>query len=207
MGQDDCQRGRSCLQVVRQLGETAITTVPMATNQGFSNFVCNEQLLNIYLLYYLQAIKDLLISLGSGSTYLEVTKGTLVGVRIPLPPLSEQQQIVNFLNRKTEQIDELIRIKERHIELLQEQRTALINQVVTKGLDPNVEMKPSGVEWIGEIPAHWEVNRLKHVAKILPSNVDKHIYPDEIQVRLCNYTDVYYNDYITVDTVFEKGQL
>ena len=83
----------------------------------------------------------------------------------------------------------------------QEQRTALINQVVTKGLDPNVEMKPSGVEWIGEIPAHWEINRLKHVAKILPSNVDKHIYPDEIQVRLCNYTDVYYNDYITVDTV------
>ena len=87
----------------------------------------------------------------------------------------------------------------------QEQRTTLINQIVTKGLDPNVDMKPSGVEWIGKIPAHWEVNRLKHVAKILPSNVDKHIYPDEIQVRLCNYTDVYYNDYITVDTVLKKG--
>ena len=87
----------------------------------------------------------------------------------------------------------------------QEQRTALINQAVTKGLDPNVEMKPSGVEWIGEIPAHWKIKRLKYVAKILPSNVDKHIYPDEIQVRLCNYTDVYYNDYITVDTVLKKG--
>jgi len=82
---------------------------------------------------------------------------------------------------------------------------ALINQVVTKGLDPTVEMKPSGVEWIGEIPAHWEVKRLKHIAKILPSNVDKHIYPDEIQVRLCNYTDVYYNDYITVNTVLQRG--
>ena len=67
------------------------------------------------------------------------------------------------------------------------------------------EYKESGVEWIGEIPAHWEIKRLKHGAKILPSNVDKHIYPDEIQVRLCNYTDVYYNDYITVDTVLEKG--
>ena len=76
---------------------------------------------------------------------------------------------------------------------------------VPKGLDPNVEMKPSGVEWIGEIPAHWEIKRLKRVAKILPSNVDKHIYPDEVQVRLCNYTDVYYNDYITVDTVLKKG--
>ncbi len=78
-------------------------------------------------------------------------------------------------------------------------------QTLTKGLDLNVEMKPSGVEWIGEIPAHWDVQRLKYVAKILPSNVDKHIYPDEIQVRLCNYTDVYYNDYITVDTVLGKG--
>ena len=126
-------------------------------------------------------------------------------LEIPVPSFSEQTQIVNFLDCKTGQIDELIRIKEQRIELLHEQRTTLINQVVTKGLDPNVEMKPSGVEWIADIPAHWEVKRLKYVAKILPSNVDKHIYPDEVQVRLCNYTDVYYNDCITVDTVLEKG--
>ena len=67
------------------------------------------------------------------------------------------------------------------------------------------EYKESGVEWVGEIPKHWEVKRLKHIAKILPSNVDKHIYSDEIQVRLCNYTDVYYNDYITVNTVLQRG--
>ena len=67
-------------------------------------------------------------------------------------------QIANFLDRKTGQIDELIRIKERKTELLQEQRTVLINQAVTKGLDPNVEMKPSGMESIGEISrAHWSV--------------------------------------------------
>ena len=80
------------------IGETAITTVPMATNQGFANFVCNEGLLNIYLVYYLQAIKDLLISLGSGTTFLEVTKGTLVGVRITLPkvdPLSRPKYCKN----------------------------------------------------------------------------------------------------------------
>ena len=129
----------------------------------------------------------------------------ILNAQIPIISDKEQRQIANFLDHKTEQIDELIRIKERQIELLQEQRTTLINQVVTKGLDPNVETEPSGVEWIGEIPAHWEVKRLKYIAKILPSNVDKHIYPDEIQVRLCNYTDVYYNDYITVDTVLKKG--
>lgn len=75
---------------------------------------------------------------------------------IPVPPYSEQQQIVSFLDSKTSQIDELIQKKERKIELLKEYRTSLINQVVTKGLNPNVEMKDSGVEWIGEIPSGWE---------------------------------------------------
>ena len=70
---------------------------------------------------------------------------------------------------------------------------------------PYPKYKESDVEWIGKIPRHWEIKKLKYIAKILPSNVDKHIYPDEIQVRLCNYTDVYYNDYITVDTVLKKG--
>ena len=149
------------------IGETAITTVPMATNQGFANFVCDEALFNNYLVYYLRAIKDWLISLGSGTTFLEVTKRTLVGLKMPLPPLSEQTQIANFLNRKTEQIDELIHIKERMVELLQEQRTALVHETVTKGLDPNVEMKSSGVEWIGDIPKHWQMKRLKYVTEFI----------------------------------------
>ena len=85
-----------------------------------------------------------------------VRKEDFEEIGVLLPPKQEQTQIADFLDRKTGQIDELIRIKERRIELLQEQRTALINQAVTKGLDPNVEMKPSGVEWIGEMPEHWE---------------------------------------------------
>ena len=163
---------------------------------------------NRFLLYWLksyptnQLIKSF-AKFAIGQVSISITN--LKEIPVSYPSFIEQIQIVNFLDRKTEQIDELIRIKERRIELLQEQRTALINHTVTKGLDPNVEMKPSGVEWIGEIPAYWEIKKLKYIAKILPSNVDKHIYPDEIQVRLCNYTDVYYNDYITVDTVLKKG--
>ena len=164
-----------------------------------------NQLERRYAKYLLEVVRTELHVVATGSTYEAVTVDEVSNLACIVPRLSEQIQIANFLDHKTEQIDELIRIKERRIELLQEQRTALINQVVTKGLDPNVEMKPSGVEWIGEIPAHWEVKRLKYVTKILPSNVDKHIYPDEVQVRLCNYTDVYYNDYITVDTVLAKG--
>ena len=60
--------------------------------------------------------------------------------------------------------------------------------------------KDSGIEWIGEIPSHWDVKRLKHLSEVIPSNVDKHIYPEEIQVRLCNYTDVYYNEKIDSTT-------
>ncbi|NCS94965.1 MAG: hypothetical protein GW761_14320 [Leptospira sp.] len=82
---------------------------------------------------------------------------------ITLPPLAEQTSIASFLDRKTSQIDSLVEKKKRLIELLKEEKAAVINQAVTKGLDPNVKMKDSGVEWLGEIPEHWEVKKLKWV--------------------------------------------
>ena len=84
----------------------------------------------------------------------------------PLPPLPEQRAIAAFLDRETAKIDALVAKKERLIELLQEKRTALISHAVTKGLDPDVPLKDSGVEWLGEIPAHWEVRRLRTLANI-----------------------------------------
>lgn len=84
----------------------------------------------------------------------------LVDFEVIYPPLQEQKQIVNYLDDKTSIIDKLISTKERKIELLKEQRTSLINQVITKGLNPNVKMKDSGVEWIGEIPENWSFVRL-----------------------------------------------
>ena len=82
----------------------------------------------------------------------------LQNIKIPIPPLSEQQQIVSFLDTKTSLIDSFIEKTNRKIELLKEKRTSLINEVVTKGLNPNVEIKDSGVEWIGEIPSHWNLS-------------------------------------------------
>ena len=79
----------------------------------------------------------------------------------PLPPLPEQRAIAAFLDCETTKIDALVAKKERLIELLQEKRTALISHAVTKGLDPDVPLKDSGVEWLGEIPAHWEVKRMR----------------------------------------------
>ena len=83
-----------------------------------------------------------------------------------IPPISEQKTIANFLDQKTAVIDGLIADKEKLIELLQEKRQAIITEAVTKGLNPNVRMKDSGIEWIGEIPEHWEVKKLKHVSNI-----------------------------------------
>ncbi|WP_297868485.1 restriction endonuclease subunit S [uncultured Flavobacterium sp.] len=88
-------------------------------------------------------------------------------LRLTLPPIEEQITIANYLDQKTTQIDDLIAKKERLIQLLEEERTAIINQAVTKGLDPTVPMKDSGIEWLGEIPAHWEVKRIGHVAKVV----------------------------------------
>jgi type I restriction enzyme S subunit len=85
---------------------------------------------------------------------------------VPFPSITEQTAIANFLDQKTALIDKAIAIKERQIELLKERRQILIQQAVTKGLDPNVEMKDSGVEWIPEVPATWRVVRLKYFASI-----------------------------------------
>ena len=101
-----------------------------------------------------------------GTTRQIIGRDVFNNVRVVLPSLSEQQQIVSFLDSKTSQIDELIQKKERKIELLKEYRTSLINQVVTKGLNPNVEMKDSGVEWIGDIPKDWLRTKL-HFLKSL----------------------------------------
>lgn len=84
-----------------------------------------------------------------------------------IPPSIEQTAIAFFLDRKTAEIDGLIARKEWLIELYEEEKTAMINQAVTKGLDPDATMKPSGIDWLGDIPDHWEIKRLKYVAKII----------------------------------------
>jgi type I restriction enzyme S subunit len=105
-----------------------------------------------------------------GSTIPSMTKTQYENMRFPLPPLPEQEQIVSFLDEKTSKIDDLIKKKEQKIELLKEYRTSLINRVITKGLNPDVPMKDSGVEWIGEVPSHWEMRRVGYLSSLLTGN-------------------------------------
>ncbi len=97
-----------------------------------------------------------------GGAQENIGKPEIENIILNLPPLPEQEAIANYLDEKTAKIDLLVELKEKQIELLKEQRTALINQAVTKGLNPNAKMKDSGIEWLGEIPEHWEVKRVKH---------------------------------------------
>ena len=101
--------------------------------------------------------------LSNSTTGLANLNGTLIGeILLPVSSVAEQTQIARFLDHETARIDALIEEQQRLIELLKEKRQAVISHAVTKGLDPTVPMKDSGVEWLGEVPAHWDVSRLKY---------------------------------------------
>lgn len=124
-----------------------------------------EHELNPRFTYYLLHSYDVLkVYYGMGSG-LRQNLSFVDFKYLPLtfPSQDEQQKIVNFLNQKTAEIDEAIAKKQKLIELLQEQKAILINRAVTKGLNPNVTMRDSGIEWISEIPEHWKVTKLKYL--------------------------------------------
>ena len=115
--------------------------------------------------------------LGKSPVFIQLLKSMVTGIRegqnidygklrenlIPIPSLGEQNAIAKYLDSVTAKIDEAIAQQQKMIDLLNERKQIIINKAVTKGLDPNVKMKPSGIDWIGEIPEHWEVKKLKYV--------------------------------------------
>ncbi len=131
----------------------------------------NQEKVNGRYLHYLLRSKPLIGALDSLSYGVRVGQWDMrfedfKQIRLTYPPKPEQDRIVAFLDRKTAEIDALIAKKQRQIELLDEQKAILINRSVTRGLNPNAKLKPSGIEWIGEIPEHWEALQLKRVAKV-----------------------------------------
>jgi restriction endonuclease S subunit len=119
--------------------------------------------LSYSLPYYLKIINDLTYF----TTVKHLSNGDLNNQKYLVPTFEEQIIIANHLDHKTTQIDNLIAKKVKFIKLLEEERVAVINHAVTKGLDPNVPMKGSGIEWLGEIPEHWEIKKLKYVCSLI----------------------------------------
>jgi type I restriction enzyme S subunit len=152
-----------------------------------------------FLFYYLgcSSINHHFLSEASGTTIIGIGSDTTSGVSVLCPPLPEQHTIAAFLDRETARIDALIEKKERQIELLGEKRAALISHAVTMGLDPDAPMKDSGVEWLGEVPAHWEVMRLKYLIKgTLANGLFKKKRHFGSGVKLVNVFDVYRDNFL-----------
>jgi type I restriction enzyme S subunit len=156
--------GSVILSTRAPVGSVGVTLIPSATNQGCRTLVTNPRILPKLLADMLVAARSELSLRSNGATFQELSTDSLASLRIPLAPLEEQTAIVSFLDRATARIDALIAKKTEFIELLAKKRQALITHAVTKGLDPNVKMKDSGVEWLGQVPAHWKVRPIKSLA-------------------------------------------
>jgi type I restriction enzyme, S subunit len=148
-------------------------TVGHANQRGmitgaYDVFECGYEIDSRYLYYYYLSLDfdKRLQPLYSGLRKV-IKIDTFLAVKSPVPPLKEQKRIVEFLDRKTSEIDQAIAQKQHLIQLLQEQKNILINQAITKGLNPNVPMKNSETTWLGEVPAHWEVCSVKRLTQIL----------------------------------------
>jgi type I restriction enzyme S subunit len=153
--------GTVMLSRTASVGFAAIMGVEMATTQDFANWVCGPRLLPQYLLNVFRAMSGEFKRLMMGSTHNTIYMPDIAAFRIGLPPVAEQRAIADFLDRETAKIDALVAEQERLIDLLKEKRQAVISHAVTKGLNPDAPMKDSGIEWLGQVPAHWEVRRLK----------------------------------------------
>lgn len=155
--------GELFVSIAGTVGKPIITKIECCIHDGFVYFVGLRE--NREYLFYAFSSGEPYKGLGKLGTQLNLNTDTIGDIHLALPRNSEQRAIATFLDRETAKIDALVARKERLIELLQEKRTALITRGVTRGLDPNVPMKDSGVEWLGEIPAHWEVKRIRHVVR------------------------------------------
>jgi type I restriction enzyme S subunit len=156
---------------IGSIGKFGIAGVDLVTNQQINSIVFNKLIDRNYGKYL---IGSSVIEHGrnaNGNVVKILNTENQKNISFSLPPLSEQTAIANYLDRKTAEIDELIADKKRLLELYEEEKTAIINQAVTKGLDPDMLMKDSGIEWLGEIPEHWEVKKIKHVVSKVGSGI------------------------------------
>ena len=166
----------------------AINKIPVTLNQDMKALACSDELQVEYLKYYIQGNIDYLLKAWTktGTTVESIEQDYLENWSLPLPPLPEQKAIATFLDQKTAKIDQAIKIKEQQIALLKERKQIIIQQAVTRGLNPDAPMQDSGIDWIGEIPAHWEVKKVKHLFALTMDASEKNNNHELLSV----YTDI-----------------
>lgn len=145
------------------IGKLGFLTIDTTTNQACCVISGSKNILQMYLFYFMYACKENIISMSYGGGQPNISQEVIKALYILQPPISEQQKIASYLDYITNQIDVLVKEKESLIERLGEQRAAIINEAITRGLNPNAPMKDSGIEWLGKVPEHWKIILPKYV--------------------------------------------
>lgn len=156
------------------IGKTSLSLIDACTNQACCVLADSKGDLQ-YSFYVMLALKDLFVYLGIGGGQPNISQTIIKQQCIPLPPLSEQRAIANWLDAKCADIDAAIELQQRMIDKLKAYKTAVIHQAVTKGLDKNASLKDSGVQWIGEVPQHWEGCKMQYIIHLEKGKMPKEL--------------------------------
>lgn len=159
------------ISIAGTVGKPIISSINCCIHDGFVYFPYLKNM-NTEFLYYIFMSGQPYLGLGKLGTQLNLNTETIGNIYIPYPSVEVQNLIVSYLNKKCSEIDNVISAQQKRIALLQELKQSVITHAVTKGLNPNVEMKDSGVEWIGKLPKHWELMRTRYLCSLCTGNKD-----------------------------------
>ena len=188
------------------IGKVAVTNIESCTNQACCALSKSKILTNKFTLYWFIANRKNIVNLSYGGGQPNISQDVIKKLKIPVPPLDTQNRIVEYLDKKNNEIDRFIRNKERLIALLEEQKKEIINQCVTLGLDKNVKLKETE---LGQIPEHWEIRRLGTIGRFSKggnisrselTTVDNSI----ADVSAVLYGDIYTKYDIVADNIVNK---
>ena len=170
------------------IGRLGILGVSASTNQACCVISDSKNVFNKYLFFCLQGFRENIISLASGGGQPNINRDKVASLRIPYPPLPQQQTIATYLDQKTKQLDHAIALKQQQIKLLKEYQEIMIANAVTKGLDPDALMQDSGVEWLGEIPVGWGKLNCRYIINQLTDYTANGSFAD--LAKNVHYTDI-----------------
>jgi type I restriction enzyme, S subunit len=159
-------RGTLVMAIAANIGDVAILDFPAYFPDSVVGLIPKDRIELMFLYYLMIGMKQPILMNASISTQMNLNVDQICSLSAACPPLDEQTAIVGLLDRETAKIDALMSEQRRLIELLKEKRQAVISHAVTKGLNPKTSMKPSGIEWLGDVPEHWSVVAIKRVLEV-----------------------------------------
>ena len=158
------------------IGKLAMMHFPATVNQACCVFAGKSEIVSKFMFYWFLGLRQQILSLATGGGQPNISQDILRSLRVACPNHAEQTQIAAFLDRETAKIDGLVAEQRRLMALLKEKRQSVISHAVTRGLNPDAPMKPSGIKWLGNVPAHWEISAIKRFADKITDGA--HVSPE-----------------------------